>query len=120
MRAIRGAITAENTQTDILEGAEQLLTQIMLRNNLAIDDIISITFTCTKDLNAAYPAAAARNMGIVRAALMCVQEMDVAGSMAKVVRVCVLAEANTAQTDVAHVYLRDAAHLRPDLQDEDC
>ena len=115
MRAIRGAISSENTQADILENTRNLLKEIMRQNALNIENIVSITFTCTKDLNAAYPAAAARELGITRAALMCVQEMDVAGSMAGVIRLCVFAEMEAAQADVVHVYLKEAAKLRPDL-----
>jgi|GEM_PF-547257 len=113
MRAIRGAIDAENTAQSILAKTEIMLNEIMQRNNLEIEEIISVHFTATKDLNAAYPAAAARGLGLTRAALMCMQEMDVAGSMAGLIRCCVFA---AGEGEAAHVYLGAAAALRPDLR----
>ena len=117
MTSIRGAITAEsNTSGAILEAAEALLLGMAEANNLNIDQIIDIIFSATKDLNAAYPAAAARKMGIVEAGLFCVQEMDVSGSLPMCLRVLLHAEIpGKKQSDMKHVYLKEAKCLRPDL-----
>ena len=82
--SIRGAITAKNnTSEEILGITENLLKEIIKANNINTDDIISIIFTATKDLDAAYPAVAARKIGITNASLMCMQEMYVVGSLEK-------------------------------------
>ena len=117
IRAIRGATVAENTAKSIKQNAGELLKRIFEANRLDTGQIISILFTCTKDLNTAYPAAAAREMGIVNASLMCAQEMDVAGSLTGCIRVQVLAEMDCGQGEVRHVYLKEAAALRPDLSE---
>ncbi|MCL2753544.1 MAG: chorismate mutase [Defluviitaleaceae bacterium] len=114
-RAIRGAICAENTTTSILANTKTLLGTILETNSLHLSQIISITFTCTKDLDAIYPAVAARDMGLVQTSLMCVAEMDVAGAMQGLIRVQVLAEMDMPQNDVRHIYLGEAEALRPDL-----
>ena len=92
IRAIRGATTAENTKDGIVGAAEELLQEILKANKLGIDQVISILFTATADLDAAYPAVAARNLGMAHAALMCVQEMRVVGSLPRCVRVQVAAD----------------------------
>ena len=115
IKAIRGATTAENTAESIISSAKELLEEIFAANQLKTEHIISILFTCTKDLNAAYPAVAAREMGITRASLMCVAEMDVADSLSKCMRVQVLAEMDTRQDQMRHIYLKEATALRPDL-----
>ena len=117
IRAIRGAVTCENTRESICEGAKVMLEQIISKNALEIEQVVAVTFTCTKDLNAAYPAIAAREIGLTAASLMCLAEMDVPGSLEKCVRVQVLAEMDVPQKDVRHVYLRDARVLRLDLAD---
>ena len=114
-RAARGAVTAENTRESILEATEEMLSGIMEKNDITKDDIISVTFSCTADLTAVYPAVAARAMGITDAALFCVSEMNVTDSLEKCVRAMVLFEKNIPQNAVKHAYLRGAAHLRPDL-----
>jgi len=116
VRAIRGAICAENTADSILARTKMLLDEIILVNSLEIEQIISVTFTCTKDLDAVYPAVAAREMGLVDASLMCMQEMDVAGAMQGLVRVQVLAGM---QGKARHVYLGRAKSLRPDIAQAD-
>lgn len=116
IRAIRGATTAVNTRDGIVGAAEELLREILKVNNLDIDQVISVLFTVTDDLYAAYPAVAARNLGMVHASLMCAQEMRVVGSLPRCVRVQVTAEMKgVAQKDVRHVYLRETRALRPDL-----
>jgi len=118
IKAIRGATTAENTSDSIIADTKELLQEILKANNLGVDQIISILFTATADLDAAYPAIAARELGMTQAALMCVQEMYVAESLPKCIRVQVTAETDTLQKDVRHVYLKEARSLRPDLTNE--
>ena len=114
---IRGAITVEeNTKVDILKGTRKLLEGIISANKLEFNEIISITFTCTRDLDKAYPAVEAREIGLTEPALMCLQEMYVEGSLEKCIRVMVMVESNRSQNSVNHVYLEGASVLRPDLK----
>lgn len=113
---IRGAITVNsNTKEEILNATKELLNSIIEANALNIDEIISILFTCTRDLDEVYPAVAARDIGITKAALMCVQEMYVKGSMTMCIRVMVQIQSDRTQTACKHIYLKNAAILRPDL-----
>ena len=119
MIAIRGAITVkEDTKEAILEGTEEMLKSIIDDNNLEDVEIISIVFSATKDLTQIYPAVAARNLGITHASLLCVQEMYVAESLQKCIRILMHVEKNLLQKDIKHVYLRDAKILRPDLTEK--
>lgn len=116
MISVRGAITVENNdKNEILNATEDLLTQIIDRNNIKIDQISNIIFTTTKDLDQAYPAVAARNIGVLDAALMCVQEMFVEKSLEKCIRIMLQCESELSQKEVHHVYLNKAKILRPDL-----
>lgn len=116
MVAIRGAITVkQNTSEEILEATTVLLQEILETNAIDQDKIISIIFTATKDLDAVYPAIAARDLGITDGGLLCMQEMNVVDSLQMCIRVLVHVEANVKQGDVNHVYLRGAKVLRPDL-----
>lgn len=113
---IRGAITvSENTVSSILDGTRELLIQIEKENKINRDNVISIIFSCTNDLNKVYPAKAARDLGYTNAGLMCFNEMYVEGSLDKCIRLMVLYNSITSQKDVKHVYLREAKNLRPDL-----
>ena len=114
--SIRGAITAENDREDMLDKTEKMLVKIIEENCLKISDIKSILFTATRDLDKVYPAVAARKLGITMAALMCMQEMYVEGSLEKCIRVTVTAESSKNQDEVAHVYMGEAERLRPDLK----
>ncbi len=115
--SIRGAITVEeNNRECILENTKVLLNDIIASNDLRIEDIVSIIFTATKDIDAVYPAVAARDVGIVQAGLMCVQEMYVCGSLEMCIRVLINIESKEkTQKDMKHVYLKGAVRLRPDL-----
>lgn len=115
MISIRGAISTENIKETMLKDTETLLKQILVANNLRQEDIIQIIFTATKDLDAVYPAVAARNLGITQASLLCMQEMYVQGSLTKCIRVMILAESEIKQGDAQHVYLKAAQSLRKDL-----
>jgi chorismate mutase len=113
---IRGAITVDsNTTEETLKATTELLNSIIEANHLTQDEIVSILFTCTRDLDQAYPAVAARNIGITKAALMCVQEMYVQGSLAMCIRVMIQIQSERTQTMCKHIYLKKAAALRPDL-----
>ena len=116
MIAIRGATTVEdNTSDEILASAKELLTEILQSNCLDISDIISVIFTATNDLDQVYPAVAARELGITEAGLMCQQEMNVAGSLPKCLRIMIFAETGTLQSSARHIYMKGAVKLRPEL-----
>jgi len=115
IKAIRGAICAENTSESILTRTEILLQEVFCANNIENKDVVAVTFTCTKDLNAVYPAVAARQLGLVHASLMCMAEMDVLDAMQGLIRVQVLAQTCVEQSDVKHIYLGRAKALRPDI-----
>lgn len=113
---IRGAITAENNSKEcIWQNTRIMLNEIIKSNNINIDDIVSILFTCTRDLDEAYPAVAARELGIVDAALMCVQELYVKGSLEMCIRAAVNIETDKKQNEMKHIYLKGAEKLRPDI-----
>ena len=112
---IRGATTAQNTKEDILFSTKELLECIIDTNKVEKEDIISIIFTATKDLNKVYPAIAARELGITQGSLMCVQEMEVEGSMLKCIRLAMTVENEKKQSQVKHIYLKGAKILRPDI-----
>ena len=115
LRALRGAITVEeNEENAILEATEELVREVMSRNSLEQDDMVSCIFTCTPDLNAQFPAVAARRLGLNSVPLMCAREMDVPNAMPRVIRMMVHCYADPA-TEAQHVYLRDAVDLRKDL-----
>jgi chorismate mutase len=114
-RALRGATTAaSNTAEDILEATEELLRTVIALNDLSADDMVSMIFTTTTDLNATFPAVAARGMGLDQIPLMCAHEMNVPGALDLVVRV--MLHINTAKpaAELRHVYLRRATQLRPE------
>lgn len=119
--AIRGAITIEeNSKEAILEGTKELLEKVIKENNILKDSILSIHFSATKDLDAIYPAVAARELGITKASLMCFQEMYVVGSLEKCIRVEVTVEQSHLNCyTIKHQYLREAKRLRPDLIKEE-
>nr|BBH88511.1 hypothetical protein KTC_32620 [Thermosporothrix sp. COM3] len=115
-RGIRGAITVEhNDREAILSATTELLQAIKEQNKLQPDDIASIIFTLTEDLDAVYPALAAREMGWTQVPLMCAREIPVPGSLSKCVRVLVHINTELSNSELRHVYLRDAVVLRPDL-----
>lgn len=115
-RGIRGAITVkENTASAILEATRRLLSEIVRANGIALEDVASVIFTTTPDLNAVYPAVAARQMGWTHVPLLCLQEMQVPGSLGCCLRVLVHWNTERGPTEVQHVYLEGARALRPDL-----
>jgi chorismate mutase len=113
--ALRGAITAErNDARDILEATTELMAAIMERNELAVERVVSCIFTATNDLNAEFPAVAARALGFDRVPLLCAREMGVPGALPRVIRVLIHYYAPEDHL-ARHVYLRDASVLRADL-----
>ncbi len=119
LRGIRGATTVEsNTREAILEATGELLTAIIDANGLQEDDVASVFFSATQDLNAEFPALAARHMGWSHVALTCMQEMYVPGSLPMCVRILMHANTAKALREVQFVYLRGARVLRPDLANE--
>ncbi len=116
VRAIRGAITVvENSRESILEGTRELLVEIIKRNDLDNLNIISAIFTVTSDLNATFPAIAAREIGWTDISLMCTSEIDVPGSLKSCVRVLIHFNTNKCNNEINHVYMKGAVALRPDL-----
>jgi chorismate mutase len=119
LRGIRGATTVESNTTDaILEATGELLSAIIDANGLQEDDVASVFFSATQDLNAEFPALAARHMGWSHVALTCMQEMYVPGSLPLCIRILMHANTTKAQSEVQFVYLRGARVLRPDLANE--
>ena len=115
LRALRGAITVEANEADtILSATEELVREVVGRNDLSHDDIVSCIFTCTGDLDAEFPAVAARNLGLSDVPLLCAREMQVPGSLPRVIRLLMHCYCDPA-TEPSHVYLREAVTLRKDL-----
>jgi chorismate mutase len=116
VRAIRGAIQVDaDTRDEILEGSAELVREVLKRNDLVPDDIISILFTATPDITAEFPAYAARLLGLTDVPLMCAAEIAVPGALPRTLRL--LAHVDTARdrSELRHVYLRGAKTLRTDL-----
>ena len=117
LRAARGAIRVPSDDADALLGStERLLSAILQRNAIDAEDLVSIMFTVTEDLRSAFPAEAARRMGLGRVPLMCAQEIPVAGSMPSVVRILLHFHSERTLDEVEHVYLDGAETLRDDAR----
>ncbi len=115
---IRGATTIEKNDSEmIIKESAELLSEIIKLNNIEPTDIASIIFSTTKDLNAEYPAVAARNIGLVNVALMCTHEMDVPNRLEKCVRILLHVNVEQGYNNIKHVYLKGAKSLRPVLAD---
>jgi chorismate mutase len=111
--ALRGANTvAENTAEAILKATDTLMREILSRNTLASDQLVSCIFTLTPDLDAEFPAVAAREMGLSNVPLLCAREIPVPGALPQVIRVLIHAYMDK---PAEHVYLGEAAKLRLDL-----
>lgn len=114
VKAIRGATTSDdNSREAILAATEELLDEILEANKIDAKDIISIIFTATEDLDAEFPAVAARNMGLTDVPLLCCRELSVKGAPEKCLRI--LLHLDTDAGEVKHVYLKEAKKLRSDL-----
>ena len=116
IRGIRGATTVpSNSRDEILAAARELLDEIERRNEIDRANVASIVFATTPDLDAEFPAVAARDAGWTDVALECLHEMNVPGSLPRCLRILMHVNSDRAQAEIIHVYLRDAAVLRPDL-----
>lgn len=116
VRAVRGAIQADADDREaIIEATAELVRAVLERNGLDADDLISVVFTATPDLTAEFPAYAARAIGITDVPFLCATEIDVPGSMPRVVRLLAHVETDRSRDELRHVYLRGAATLRTDL-----
>lgn len=114
IRAVRGATTvADDQKTEIFTATIELIQQIIERNSIEPEDMVSVIFTVTPDLTAAFPAAAVREMGICDVPLLDMAAPAVGGALQRCIRV--LIHLHTDKEQVQHVYLREAARLRPDL-----
>ena len=115
VRGIRGAIVAaDNTREAILDSARELLLSMIAANDIQPEDVASAWFTTTPDLNAEYPALAARSLGWYDVALLCSHEMDVPHGLRKCVRILVHLNTDKPAHAIKHVYLGAASTLRPD------
>jgi chorismate mutase len=118
-RGIRGATTVDaNTKQSIYASTKELLHEIIKANGVGNDDITSIIFTVTDDLNAAFPARAAREMGMSNTPLLCSREINVPDSLQSCLRILILFNTDKKPDDIKHIYLKGAAVLRSD--DGDC
>jgi chorismate mutase len=116
-RGIRGATTVDhNDREEILAATTELLRLIVFENNLLVEDIASVSFTVTEDLDAVFPAQAARQMGWHEVALMCMREIPVPNSLGKCIRVLLLVNTTRSASEMQHVYIRGAASLRPEFE----
>ena len=118
-RGIRGATTVEqNEAKEILAATTELLLLLIERNELQKEDVASAIFTVTDDLDAAFPALAARHLGWTETALMCAREIPVPDSLGKCIRILLHVNTPRSAAEIQHVYIRDAVSLRPILVQE--
>ncbi len=116
VRAVRGATQlVTDTREEMLDRVAEMVTEVMAANRLDVDDFISVIFTATSDLVAEFPAYAARQLGFGEIPLLCARELEIDGSMPRVVRMMAHVETELPRADITHVYLHGAALLRTDL-----
>jgi chorismate mutase len=114
--ALRGATTVEaDTSEEVIARTSELLSTLLKRNDVEHDQLVSIIFTSTKDLRSAFPALAARELGLGDVPLLCAGELDVAGGNPNTIRVLVHCYSTLPRASLRHVYLHNAKHLRDDL-----
>ena len=116
VRAVRGATQLESDLREhMLDRVAEMVLDVMEVNGLVVDDFISVIFTATGDLHAEFPAYAARRLGFGDVPLICARELEIEGSMPRVVRMMAHVETDLPRADITHVYLHGAANLRRDL-----
>jgi chorismate mutase len=116
VRAVRGATQLEeDSREHLLDRVAEMVLDVMESNGLAVDDFISVIFTATSDVVSEFPAYAARRLGFGDVPLLCARELEIEGSMARVVRMLAHVETDLPRADVTHCYLHGAAALRRDL-----
>lgn len=118
VRGVRGATTVDKDDPQQIRAAARELMEEILRRNAIVDfdDVISAVFTTTEDLVSAFPAEAARAMGMSQVPLLCAREIPVPGSMPFCIRILLHVNTNRTPREIEHVYLRNAQKLRPDLR----
>jgi chorismate mutase len=116
VRALRGATTVDvDVREQVIERTQELLRELLDRNGLVEDDLISIVFTATDDVHSAFPAEAAREAGMTHIPLLCARELEIDGGMERCIRVLVHVQTDRAVTELRHPYLHGARQLRTDL-----
>lgn len=116
-RGIRGATTVENNEREeILEATRELLGRMIETNGIEAEDVASVIFSTTPDLNAEFPALAARQLGWHDAALLCTHEMAVPGALPRCIRILIHWNTPKPMKEIQHIYIRDARNLRPDRE----
>lgn len=116
VRAIRGAVQASaNTAEAIAAATKELLLEILKANSLSTDDFISVIFTVSPDLTAAFPAGSAREVGFTDTPLICGVEIDVPGALERTIRVMAHVQSNLSKGEITHIYLGAAKSLRRDI-----
>ena len=116
VRAIRGATqVAENSPEAIASGVKELLTEILKSNEITPSEVISVLFTASPDLNAAFPAAFAREVGFESVPLICAVEIDVPGALPRTIRLMAHVESSKSAAEISHIYLHGAKALRRDI-----
>ena len=114
-RGVRGATTAEeNTSEEILKATRQLLALMIRQNGIREEDVASAIFTSTGELDAEYPALAARQLGWLGVASECIKELDVQGGLPRCIRILLHWNTEKPPDQIVHVYIKEAAGLRPD------
>ena len=117
-RGVRGATTVEsNSREEILTATRQLLALMIRLNDIQADDVGSAIFSITQDLDAEFPALAARQLGWLDVPLICTHEVNVPGSLPNCIRILLHWNTDKAQSEIQHVYIKGAIKLRPDLSD---
>lgn len=115
-RGVRGATTTDaNTREEILAATQQLLALMIRLNGIESEDVASAFFTVTEDLNAEFPASAARQLGWVDVPLLCGYEINVPGSLPRCIRILANWNTSKSQKEIAHVYVKGAKRLRPEF-----
>lgn len=116
VRAVRGATQLEVDERDqVIDRTVEMVRDMMASNELEVDDFISILFTATSDVTSEFPAYAARQLGFHDVPLMCARELEIEGSMPRVVRMMAHVETHLSREEITHVYHHGAAALRRDL-----
>ena len=116
VRAFRGATQlSADTKEEMKSAVVELLKEILSSNSLTPDDLISILFTATPDLQSDFPAAGIREFGLLDLPLICAQELDIKGALPRTIRLMIHANSPLSRKEISHIYLRGAAVLRPDL-----
>ena len=118
LRGLRGATTVDaDTEEQVTERVQELVAEMLARNDVAHDDLVSVIFTATDDIHSMFPAAAARGVGLGDVPLLCARELDITGSMKLCIRVLMHVESGKSRSELHHVYLRGTRSLRDDLPD---